>query len=207
MYDYCVWKTHYASLKNTHAHSFHTNCSRPKHCKLARHFSLTTKPTEPSERNTRERELPASVCVRVCEVRALSVEFHVEAAVRLRRSRGGEQRGRKTTSLFFFFFSSLNFSPCSFFSPSFELWALHTLDHGCHIPHCVSEGVCAALCSALSAMYNCSRVLLLCQECSQTHRHSQPWHAPTHKTAPMTHVRQLRPETNTHACRRSAGSR
>lgn len=117
MYDYCVWKTHYASLKNTHAHSFHTNCSRPKHCKLARHFSLTTKPTEPSERNTRERELPASVCVRVCEVRALSVEFHVEAAVRLRRSRGGEQRGRKTTSLFFFFSLPSIFPHAHFFPP------------------------------------------------------------------------------------------
>lgn len=110
------------------------------------------------------------VCVHACEVRALSVEFHVEAAVRLRRSRGGEQRGRKTTSPLFF--PSI-FPQAHFFSPlSFELRHFIHSNRGCHIPHCLSEGVCAALCSAPSAMYNCSRVLLLCQECSQTHRHS-----------------------------------
>lgn len=159
--------------KPTHSHDFHTNCSRHKHCRLARHFSLTAKPTEPSECNTRESELPASVCVCV-----LSVEFHVEAAVRLRRSRGGEQRGRKTTSL-----PPPQFFPMLIFFPLFSTRALHTLDHGRHIPHYVRERVCAALCSALSAMYNCSGVLLLCQECSQTHRHSHPWHAPTHKNS------------------------
>lgn len=108
-----------------HGHRFHTNCSRPKHCRLACRFSFTAKPTEPLECSTGERELPACLpaclpgcaCVRVCvhnrEVRALSVEFHVEAAVRLRRSRGGEQRRRKTTSPLFSPLP-LNFSPSSF---------------------------------------------------------------------------------------------
>lgn len=43
-----------------------------------------------------ERELAAYEFVCVCEnLCALSVEFHVGAAVRLRRSRAGEQRGWK----------------------------------------------------------------------------------------------------------------
>lgn len=179
-------------ITKKHTHSFHTNCSRPKCCRLARHFSLTTKPTEPSERNTWKRELPASVCSCVCvfmcakcvpsQWNSMSKQLSGWGGAREESSAGGKQ-------LAFFFFPPLNFSPCSFFSPLFWTLALHTLDPGCHIPHCVSEGasvcvcacMCVALCSALSAMYNCSGVLLLCQECSHTHSPGTHQHTKQHR--------------------------
>lgn len=73
------------------------------------------------------------VCVfaHVGQVRALSVEFHAEAAVRLRRSRGGEQHGQKRTS------PPPIFPQARFFPLSSEL---HKLNRSRHIPRCLSEG-------------------------------------------------------------------
>lgn len=93
-----------------------THSPRPEHCRLARHFSLTAKTTEPSERNTMSVSVRACVCACAPPLSGIPCRSSCQAEEEQGgRSRGGrgEEPGRRAARVEN---NSPSFLPSFFFS-------------------------------------------------------------------------------------------